>query len=78
MPRTTIDIDVSVLVELKARAKVEHKSLGRLVSELVPLAMKQAATEQPAPELQWHSQPMGALVDIEDKEAVAALLDRYP
>jgi len=78
MARTTIDIDVSVLGELKARAKAEHKSLGRLISELVPLALKQGPVGRPAPELHWQSQPMGALVDLEDKEAVSALLDSYP
>jgi hypothetical protein len=78
MPRTTVDIDVAVLGELKARAKVEHKSLGRLISELVPLALKQGTAGRPGPELHWHSQPMGALVDLEDKEAVAALLEVNP
>jgi hypothetical protein len=78
MARTTVDIDVSVLGELKARAKAEHKSLGRLISELVPLALEQGATTRPAAELHWRSQPMGALVDLDDKEAVAALLDRQP
>jgi hypothetical protein len=76
MVRSTVDLDVSVLDELKARAKAEHKSVGRLMSELLPLTMKWHAPSPPP--IRWQSQPMGAVVDLEDKEAVAALLERYP
>lgn len=78
MVRTTVDIDVSVLEELKTRAKAEHKSLGRLISELAPVALSQQSTIRRAPEFEWRSQPMAAIVDLDDKEALAALLDRYP
>jgi len=39
MPRTTIDIDASVLRELKRLQKRAHKSLGQLISELVATAL---------------------------------------
>jgi len=76
MPRTTIDIEAPVLRELKRLQKREGKSLGQLISELIAaaLAREQEATEQRRP-FQWTSRPMGARVDLEDKEAVRAALD---
>jgi hypothetical protein len=75
MPRTTIDIDGAVLRRLRDRKRREGKTLGQLVSELLASALK--ATDTPAPrELAWTSRPMGALVDLEDEEAVRRALDR--
>jgi hypothetical protein len=76
MARTTIDIEASVLRELKRLQKREGKSLGQLISELVAaaLAREEEATEEGRP-FQWISRPMGARVDLEDKEAVRAALD---
>ena len=74
MPRTTLDIDATVLRELRRRGKREGKTLGRLVSELLATAL---AREPYAPEpLDWSSQDMRARVDLEDDEAVAAALGR--
>ena len=76
MARTTVDIEASVLRELKRLQKREGKSLGQLISELVAAAL---AHEAEVPEegrpFQWTSRPMGARVDLEDKEAVRAALD---
>jgi hypothetical protein len=76
MPRTTVDIDSAVLRELKRLQKREGKPIGRLISELVAAALFQDETAAvPAPPLAWKSRPMGARVDLEDKEAVRAALD---
>lgn len=74
MPRTTLDIDASVLRELKKRQRREKKTLGQLASELLAMAL---AAEQGTelPPLRWSSKPLGAKVDLEDKEAVRRLLD---
>lgn len=77
MSRTTLDIDPTVLRELKRRGGAEGKSLGQLASEL--LARELANDGPPAgegSELEWNSQPMGARVDLEDKDAVHAALER--
>jgi len=76
MPRTTIDLDPSVLRELKARQRREGKTLGRLVSELLSTAM-QPGGDKPRPPalLAWSSRPMRALVDLDDPEAVRRALD---
>ncbi len=73
MPRTTIDIDAAVLRELERRKQREGKTLGRLVSELLAVALDH--NEDPPRKLEWYSQPMRALVDLEDKEAVRRALD---
>lgn len=76
MPRTTMDLDPSVLAELRRRAADEHKSIGRLASELLAqhLAASCAAPDQGP--LDWISRDLGMpRVDLEDKEAVAAVLD---
>lgn len=39
MPRTTLDVDASVLRALKERRRLEHKSLGQLVSEVLAGAL---------------------------------------
>ena len=74
--RTTIDIDPTVMRQLKARQQREGKTLGRLVSELLSTAMQAEGNEPrpPAP-LAWSSRPMRALVDLEDPEAVRRALD---
>jgi hypothetical protein len=74
MARTTIDIDPTVLRELKARRQREGKTLGRLVSELLARALQ---TDDGPEErhLEWTSKRMGARVDLEDKEALRRALE---
>lgn len=75
MPRTTLDIDASVLRELKRRQRSEKKTLGELASELLARALAEGrADEEPAP-LAWTSKPLGLKVDLEEKDAVWAILD---
>lgn len=74
MPRTTVDIDASVLRELKQRGRKEGKSLGRLISELLAVALKSERRTEDKP-FRWHSHPLVARVDLEDKEALNEILD---
>lgn len=74
MPRTTIDIDASVLRELKARARRDRRSIGQIASELLAGALH--SSQPPGRRrIQWITRPMGALVDLEDKEAVRRALE---
>jgi hypothetical protein len=74
LPRTTIDIDASVLRQLKERKRREGKTLGELVSELLASALRD--TDPPSrPDLDWTSRSMGARVDLEDKETVRRALE---
>lgn len=75
--RTTIDIDDPILKDLKRLQKVERKSLGRLVSELLAQALEQRrAARLPRTSLSWISKPLGARVDLADREAVLDAMDR--
>jgi plasmid stability protein len=75
MARTTLDLDPSVLRELRRRGAREGKSMGRVASELLAGAL--AEPEQARPALAWASEDLGTpRVDLEDKEAVRRVLDR--
>lgn len=75
MPRTTLNIDASVLRALKGRAKDERKSIGDVVSEIVGPALAHKQVKRPV-RLRWHSARMGPpRIDLEDKEAVRRALD---
>ena len=67
--RTTVDIDPSVLAELKRRQRRENKTLGRLVSELLAQGLERDVPPSPAP-FAWVTRPMSAKVDLDDPEAV--------
>ena len=69
MPRTTIDLDPSVLAELKRRQRREGKSLGRLVSELLADRLDRDVLPSAQP-FEWHTGRMSAKVDLDDAEAV--------
>ena len=69
MARTTIDLDPSVLAELKRRQRREGKTLGRLVSELLAERLDRDMPPPPKP-FAWISRPMSARVDLDDPEAV--------
>jgi hypothetical protein len=75
MPRTTLDLDPSVLEQLRRRAAIEHKSMGQLASERLAVALRESPGE-PAP-LRWPSRPMGkARIDLQDKDALWSVLER--
>lgn len=75
MPRTTLDIDASVLRELKKRQRREKKTLGGLVSELLARALAAEAVDEPLAPLRWTAKPLGLKIDLEDKEALWRILD---
>jgi macrodomain Ter protein organizer (MatP/YcbG family) len=74
MARTTIDIDAAVLRRLRELKQREGKTLGQLVSELLARALRET-DDSTARKLDWTSRPMGARVDLEDKEAVRRALE---
>ncbi|HXC46443.1 MAG TPA: hypothetical protein VNU24_07550 [Solirubrobacteraceae bacterium] len=75
MTRTTLDLDASILAQLRRRARAEHKSMGQLASEQLAASLgERASSEQPP--LHWPSRHMGKpAVDLDDKEALWRLLD---
>lgn len=75
MPRTTIDIDASVLRELRRRQRSRKTTLGQLVSELLARALSEEDVVTELPPLQWPSQDLRPRIDLDDKDAVWRILD---
>jgi hypothetical protein len=76
MPRTTLNLDPSVIRELRRRSRRERKSLGELASQLLARELREEAEPAPRP-FAWVSGDLGKpAVDLEDTEALAALLER--
>lgn len=73
MPRTTVDIDASVLRELKKRQERERKPLGQLISELLARAI--ASEDEAASPFIWVAKDLRPRIDLEDKDAVWSILD---
>jgi hypothetical protein len=75
--RTTIDLDPIVVTELKRRSKSAGKSMGQVASELLATSLSEQAGRPRNPGgLTWIAKDLGRpLVDLEDREAVRALLD---
>lgn len=75
--RTTLDIDEPVLRELKLVQKQEGKSLGRLASDLLAVALteRRRKTSAAGEGFKWVSKRMGARVNLEDREDVYNLMD---
>jgi len=77
MPRTTVDLDASILAELRRRSAREGKSMGRLASELLAQQLSSDNSVLEPEGLQWTSRDLGIpRVDLEDQEALGSLLDR--
>jgi hypothetical protein len=77
MPRTTLDLDSSVLQELRRRGERERKSMGQVASELLAGALAAAGRDESVSSFAWKSADLGApRVDLEDEEAMMRILDR--
>jgi hypothetical protein len=75
--RTTIDLDATVVKELKRRSKDAGKSMGQFASELLARSLSEQAGRPRNPDgLMWIAKDLGQpSVDLDDKEAVRARLD---
>lgn len=79
MARTTIDLDVSVLSELRRRGATERKSMGQVASELLARALAETEPAPAAEPFAWISRDLGrAKLDLEDAEAVRRALSVAP
>ena len=79
MSRTTIDLDDSVLEQLRSRAKLEGKSMGQLASERLAVALHEERASDSASDswqLSWPARSMGKpSIDLHDKDAVWKVLE---
>ena len=76
MARTTIDIDTPILEEIRAIQKREKRSMGKIVTQLLAEALAVRESSSKPPTFQWVTKSMNAQVDLSDKDALYAILDR--
>ena len=77
--RTTVDIDDSVLKDLKKLQQKEGKSLGRLISDLLARALREAkSAKAPAKPARWIVKTMGSRIDLADREALYRTMEGEP
>lgn len=75
VPRTTLDLDATILEQLRRRAADEHKSMGQVASERLAIGLADRGGAAQAP-LNWPRKRMGRpRVDLEDKDALWKALD---
>jgi hypothetical protein len=78
MTRTTLDLDASVLEQLRERAVAERKSMGQVASERLAVGLRKSRPEKPS-RLHWPSRRMGrSRVDLRDKDALWKALEKQP
>jgi hypothetical protein len=64
------------LRDLERLQQREGKSLGRLVSDMLAQSLAAQRAKQPAPvPFRWASRPMGARIDLRDKDALLDVRD---
>jgi hypothetical protein len=73
MPRITLDIDSAILKTLQ---NSQGRSLGQIVSQLLTEALAGRRRQKEPIRFKWTSRSMSAVVDLEDKEALYAALDK--
>jgi hypothetical protein len=77
--RPTVDIEDAILRDLKRIQQKEGKSLGRPISNLPAQALgeRKSAIGSPKPK-RWIAKPMGARVDLADREALYTAIEQEP
>ena len=75
--RTTVHTDDPILKDLKKLQQKEGKSPGRLISDLLAQALweRKAAKGSMRPS-RWISRPMGARIDLADRDALYAAMEQ--
>ena len=77
MNRTTLSLDPPLLKKLKSISHEEDVTLRRLVEELLLRGLEaRRKNTRKAPVWAWKTHPMGAKIDLTDKEALYAILDK--
>lgn len=77
MPRTTLNIDASVLRDLKRRSRDQRKPVGQVASELLAGALRRESMDAapPPPFVMPTFNGGPPLVDLDDKEAVRLAME---
>jgi hypothetical protein len=71
-----VDIESPLLRELREIQKREGVTFGALVSRLLAEALARRPKRKAAPAFEWTARRLRATVDLDDKDAVYAILDQ--
>lgn len=74
--RTTLDIADPILADVRKLQEREGGSLGEVVSKLLTEGLAARQGKRKRPEFEWTARDLGARIDVRDKEALWAMLDR--
>ena len=74
--RTTLDISDPILADVRKVQEREGGSLGEVVSKLLTEGLSVHQGKRKRKKLQWIARDLGARIDVRDKDALWALLDR--
>lgn len=66
MPRTTLNLDASVLASLRRRAAADRLSLGEVASLLLARVLSDGSPDTTPQSLEWNTSDQGSLVDLND------------
>ncbi len=72
--RTTLDIDEPVLRDLRQLQTKEGGTLGQVASRLLAEALAGRARKSSRPAFEWSAQPVGARIDLADRDTVYSIL----
>ena len=73
--RTTVDIDAPLLLDVKRLQKQEGKTQGQVINELLSAGLRgRSAKPLKRRRLNWPAKAMGQRIEIDDREALWALL----
>ncbi len=78
MKRTTLPLAPSLLKAIREIAREEGIAMRKAISDLLELGLKARAKQgrsSPPKPFRWHTQPMNAKVDYDDKEKLIEILD---
>ena len=75
--RTTLDIDAAVLKDLRELRRREGGTPGELLSRLLAEELARRPKPPVTPAFEWTAPPLGARVDLADKDVVHAILERF-
>ncbi len=66
MPRTTLNLDASILAALRKRAVADRRSLGEVASLLLARALGEDPARAEPSRLEWNTSDGGSSVDLND------------
>jgi hypothetical protein len=78
--RTTVNLDIVTLSELKTLGHRGHKTFTTVMQEVVALGLQVLKRRGPAtsPLRRWRPTNLGLKVDLTDKEALSKIFDKRP